>query len=42
MLTKNRLSSCYQEQTQYIQNILKAMAKEAFPWKNQYVFLKSV
>ena len=30
MLTKNRLSSWYQEQTQYIQNILKAIAKEAF------------
>ena len=39
MLTKNRLSSWYQEQTQYIQNILKAIAKEAFSWKNQYVFL---
>lgn len=31
MLTKNRLSSWFQEQTQYIQNILKAMAKDAFP-----------
>ena len=31
VVVTKRLSSWYQEQTQYIQNIIKSMAKEAFP-----------
>ena len=31
VVVTKRLSSWYQEQTQYIQNIIKSMDKEAFP-----------